>query len=360
MKNKSILIISAFPPNQKTAGQDYTRRLILDLISKDYSVSIIYAEYPGHIVELPKEVNVLKTFNPSFKNCFCNLRFHPFFTRRFNKDILNFINSIASNFSVLYFDFSQVHIYSKYIEHPFKVLMCHDVIAQKYTRKGKLQLPFIKKCENSLLKSAKTIFTPSKKDSEVIENFYGIKSYNINQYLKEQSEDFSSLQVLQNTFCFYGAWNRKENFCGLLWFIKKVFPLVKNEINFVILGGGLNEKQKNQLSKIQNFKVLGFVDFPVQEIFKCQALIAPLFTGAGVKVKVIDSLTCGTSVIGTDVAFEGIEDNKKNKLFFLAKNPIDFENILNNWKPITKEQKLLAKEEFVLRFDKNHFPEYIG
>lgn len=28
----------------------------------------------------------------------------------------------------------------------------------------------------------------------------------------------------------------------------------------------------------------------------------------GVKVKVIDSLSCGTAVIGTDVAFEGITD----------------------------------------------------
>ena len=42
-----ILFITAFPPCQKTAGQDYTRRLILDLIEKGHEVYLIYAEYPA-------------------------------------------------------------------------------------------------------------------------------------------------------------------------------------------------------------------------------------------------------------------------------------------------------------------------
>ena len=53
-----ILFISAFPPNQKTAGQDYTRRLILDLLDKGHTVSIIYAEYPNHPIELPDSIKI--------------------------------------------------------------------------------------------------------------------------------------------------------------------------------------------------------------------------------------------------------------------------------------------------------------
>ena len=48
-----ILFITAFPPNQKTAGQDYTRRLILDLVDKGNAISLFYTEYPNHLVELP-------------------------------------------------------------------------------------------------------------------------------------------------------------------------------------------------------------------------------------------------------------------------------------------------------------------
>ena len=43
-----ILFITAFPPCQKTAGQDYTHRLILDLLSKGHEISVVYAEYPSH------------------------------------------------------------------------------------------------------------------------------------------------------------------------------------------------------------------------------------------------------------------------------------------------------------------------
>ena len=47
-----ILYITAFPPNQKTAGQDYSRRLILDLIKKGNVVDLIYVDYPKHVIAL--------------------------------------------------------------------------------------------------------------------------------------------------------------------------------------------------------------------------------------------------------------------------------------------------------------------
>ena len=107
----NILIISAFPPNQKTAGQDYTRRLILDLLSRNHKISLIYAEYPKHDIELPNSVEILATIKPSLKECLRESNFHPFFTKRFNQEIVNLLNSVSKYFDILYFDFSQVHIY---------------------------------------------------------------------------------------------------------------------------------------------------------------------------------------------------------------------------------------------------------
>ena len=95
-----ILFISAFPPNQKTAGQDYTRRLILDLLDKGHSVSIIYAEYPNHSIELLDSIKIEGILKPSVSNCIKKLMFHPFFTRRFDKSILSKIQAIASGFDI--------------------------------------------------------------------------------------------------------------------------------------------------------------------------------------------------------------------------------------------------------------------
>lgn len=355
----NILIISAFPPNQKTAGQDYTRRLILDLLSKNHKVSLIYAEYPSHEVELPDSVEILATIKPSLKKCLHKIYFHPFFTKRFDKKIVSLLNAVSKDFDVLYFDFSQVHIYSLFVKHPRKILMCHDVIAQKFTRKGKLQLPFIKNSESKCLKSANEIITFSKKDCDFISNFYGLKSVSVNFYLKNAKFDYSNIEISENMFCFYGAWNREENTESLLWFIKNVLPSISSKLQFVIIGGGISEELKNYISKLENFKILGFVDNPIIEIAKCQALIAPLHKGAGVKVKVIDALTSGTKVVGTDVAFEGIEDNSENKLFLKKTLSSEYENLLNNWIPEKKEVKQSASTEFFTRYNENHFPDLL-
>ena len=180
----NVLFITAFPPCQKTAGQDYSRRLIFDLSSKGHDISLIYAEYPNHNVEIPESVKILRTITPSIKKCIQKPFFHPFFTKRFDKSTLDYLQTVSNNFDMLYFDFSQVHLYSLFIDHKNKVLMCHDVIAQKFSRKGFLQLPWIKSSERKLLCTGTQIVTFSQKDSDFIKRTYGLPSVYVNFYLK--------------------------------------------------------------------------------------------------------------------------------------------------------------------------------
>ncbi len=53
-------------------------------------------------------------------------------------------------------------------------------------------------------------------------------------------------------------------------------------------------------------ELLGFVENPYPVLAGARALIAPLFQGAGVKFKVLEALACGTTVVGTEIALEGI------------------------------------------------------
>lgn len=361
----TILYITAFPPNQKTAGQDYSRRLLDDLVSCGHKISLIYAEYPEHEPELSSQIKILAKITPSLKNCLAQPFFNPFFTKRFDKSILRQIQKIAANFDMLYFDFSQVHLYSLFVNHPNKVLMCHDVICQKFSRKGRLFLPWIKSCEKKLLCSASKIITFSHKDCDVIKKEYGLDSTSVNFYLKNGHFDYEKekIEKIENKFCFYGAWNRAENSAGLEWFLENVYPKlpVSSDFQFAVIGGGMTESLKSKVSAYKNFKILGFVENPVVEIAKCQALVAPLFKGAGVKVKVIDALSSGTPVIGTEVAFEGIEDNSTNPLFFEVsisekkKLVQKIADVLTNWKNISIIQKQSSADEFFERYNGNKF-----
>lgn len=357
---KTILIITAFPPNQKTAGQDYTRRLILDLTDKNFKVDLIYAKYPNHEVEIPDCVNIVNVIRPNIINCLKKFYIHPFFSKRYEKSILKFIKEISGQYDMLYYDFSQVHLYSLGVNHPCKIVMCHDVISQKYSRKaGRLNLSWINYWEEKLLRSAKSGVTFSEKDSDIIGGEYGIKTHPVNFYLKSDGFVYEDDCLISNKFCFYGSWNRKENIESLEYFINNVNPKITSQNEYIVIGGGMDTDLSKKISKIRGFNYIGFVDDPVSYISECQALIALLHQGAGVKVKVIDALTSGTPVIGTSVTFEGITDNQHIPMFLKGEREEDFVSLIECWKLINKEKKQNAANEFYDRYNTNHFTELI-
>lgn len=359
---KSILMITAFPPCSRTAGQDYTKRVIEELVKFDYNVSLIAFEYPGHAIEVPNAVHILKVYRPSLLQCIKHLKYHPFFTRRYDSKLSRYIQKISNMYDLVYFDFSQVMIYSIFLRHPHKLLMCHDIIYQRYSRR---KIPFnihlIKKTESRILNNGGRIFTFSKKDCRLLKKNYNVRSQPVNFYLKtDKSFKYDKVDTKADLFCFYGAWNRNENIESLMWFVDKVSKYIAPRIRYVVIGGGMNEKTRLKIESDRRFKVIGFADNPLNEIAKCQALIAPLRRGAGVKVKVVDALTTGTPVIGTDVTFEGIEDNSDIGLFNHAATKEDYIRILSGWKAITKEKKELAAKEFYNRYNTNHIAEIIN
>lgn len=359
---KSILMITAFPPCSRTAGQNYTKRVIEELVRSDYDVSLISFEYPGHAMEVPDTVHILKVCRPNMLNCIKHITYHPFFTKRYDSKLIRYIQKISNMYDLVYFDFSQVMIYSIFLKHPLKLFMCHDIIYQRYSRR---KIPFnvylIKKTESRILNHGDRIFTFSKKDCKLLEKNYNVNSQPVNFYLKtDKSFKYDGVETKANLFCFYGAWNRKENIESLIWFINKVSKRIVPKIKYIVIGGGMDEKNKLKIESDKRFKVIGYVDNPLNEIAKCQALIAPLKKGAGVKVKVVDTLTTGTPVIGTDVAFEGIGDNSNITLFKHATKIEDYINILNGWQFVDKKVKELAAEEFYNRYNANHIVEIIN
>jgi len=352
-----LLFITAFPPNNKSGGQVFSLNLLKDL-SKKYKVDLIYFNYEDHTIDKNISVNSIKSFNVSNLYSLRNFTKHPVFTRRFNKNILHYIANIASNYDILFFDYTQVGIYSLFLKHPYKVIRCHDVMAQKFTRRNKFFYNWVKLTENKILESAKKCFVLTEKDAEIIKKEYNLKVQYANEYLK--NFQFYNYSETGKIFVFFGLWSRPENTEGLLWFVKKVIPLINQntETTFLIIGGGLSDKiVKKYLSPYKNIRYLDFVDDPLDIIYKSGALVAPLFSGAGVKVKVIDAFTTGTPVIGTDITFEGLPYIKN--LVRLAKEPSEYADIINNFTALSSNEKKENAAIFRSIYDKNHLSDYL-
>lgn len=357
---KKILFVSAFPPNRKTAGQNYSRQLLSEL-SKEHTIDLIYFNYKNHEIEIAKNINIVKSIKLSLIHKLMNslklIFIHPFFSARFNFKILYFVFNNRNNYDVLYFDFSQVFIYSLFIKHKYKVFMSHDVIYQKYLRSSSLVndlfRPFLKFSERKLLKSAHKIFCFSHKDQKLIKNFYKINSTPVSFYIDEIIYEHKYKNVhMDNSYMLYGAWNRPENSEGLEWFLNEVMPSISN-IRIKIIGSSLSDFLKQKITLYPNIEYLGFIEDPYLELMKSKALIAPVFKGAGVKVKVIEALASGTPVIGTVVAFEGVGKNYKNELIEF-KNRDELISLLENETGYKKnEEKLKLKSRFKANYSKN-------
>ena len=352
---KRILFITAFPPNNQTAGQNYTRLLLND-ISADNRVDVIYFKYRTHAIDIDKSL-VIEEVDLSLPLKIAAILMFPFifplFVKRFKLRLLFYIRKIKNNYDILYFDFSQVCIYSLFIKHHCKMLMIHDVMYQKYGREKrfKIFLPFIKFSERLILNSGTEVLCFSEKDKKLLRELYQCDSTQVSFYLDDalRSIDIEKLDI-ENYFSFYGAWNRPENMNGLIWFLKNVYIYLPLSVNFKIIGGGMSDDIKKEISSYPNIEYLGFIDNPYPIICQSQALIAPLFSGAGVKVKVIEALATGTPVIGTSIAMEGLEFLKEYSVMYDAETADDYISILSNWSKITHSEKTRIRNLFLANY----------
>jgi glycosyltransferase involved in cell wall biosynthesis len=145
----------------------------------------------------------------------------------------------------------------------------------------------------------------------------------------------------------------------LIGFIKKVIQLIDRNLNisFRVIGGGLSDRIRKKYLTPNNIEYVGFVERPLDIIYTSRAVVAPLFIGAGIKVKVIDAFTTGTPVIGTDITFEGLPFFEN--LVYHAQKPQEYADIIHGFSVLTCIQKQKNANAFRLVYDTNHLADQL-
>jgi len=367
---EKILLVTAVAPSKLTGGLNYTLKVIEDL-SQEYSVDVCYFKYKHEAPFTPFTGNTtvvkvveLKVYSKLF-NCIKLFFLHPFFTCRLNAGLMYYILKNRNKYSYFYFDFSQMFIYSLLLRNKVKFLMAHDIITQKYSRKNGLlnniNFHFVRFSERLILRlSHSKIFCFSNKDRQLIKDIFNIESNKVDFFINDEIKkvNYDTIRLSHN-FMFLGAWARKENSDGLEWFLDNVMPQLGREISFTVVGSGLSRRLLAKLGHYSTIRVLGFVDDPYQLLAGSLGLIAPLFQGAGVKVKVIESLACGTPVIGTKIAFEGIEGVESRHLLECTE-PQDYVKAIQQLESIDLSSKRRLREKFLSMYPKDTFKDYLN
>ena len=108
-------------------------------------------------------------------------------------------------------------------------------------------------------------------------------------------------------FAFIGGFGHTPNQDAVRWLIKDIMPLVRSQdpsIQCFLVGSDMPEQFK-QL-QADGVVPIGYVE-NLSEIFdRVRLTVAPLAYGAGLKGKVIDSLSAGIPCVCTNIAAEGL------------------------------------------------------
>ena len=362
---KRILFLTPFVPSNKAGGENFTR-LLLEHLSLSFKVDLIYYHYATDPIYISPNENVkvvkkaINSTKVKLKNYLKYPYIHPIFSIRFDKKILRLIQYLMKNkcYDLLFLDHTQMALYGKYFPNIPKILMSHDVMVQRFSRKGNwLSKKLIIAGEKRLMNQPNiTVFSFSEKDREIIRCTYGIDSKVTNFFLDESIVNAEPSEIKKRVV-FMGKWKRADNFEGLKWFFDNFYKKVDKSILISIIGKWLPDDFQTKLVMFENVEYLGFVDNPYPLIANSIATISPLFSGAGVKVKVVESLACGTPIIGTDIAFEGISA-QYTSFMLRSDTPIEYANIINSI-DISLEKRKEFKKKFVATYKEADISKFI-
>jgi glycosyltransferase involved in cell wall biosynthesis len=99
---------------------------------------------------------------------------------------------------------------------------------------------------------------------------------------------------------------------GINWFLEEIFPLLPPSTSLLVAGG-----VGKTITERRGVTIAGYVDDIGALYAKARLSICPLLGGTGVKIKVLESLACGTPVVGTEWAAVGLLAKNGNGCVFV-------------------------------------------
>lgn len=122
----------------------------------------------------------------------------------------------------------------------------------------------------------------------------------------------------------------EENVRGILWFLDEVLPALTVPWTLTIAGARPAAVLRERVRALPQVSLVSSPESMAPYFRAADAVIAPVFDGAGMKVKVAEALSYGKPVIGTSHAFIGYGITQS----------------VNSWKADTKEEFAAAVHAF--------------
>jgi len=140
-----------------------------------------------------------------------------------------------------------------------------------------------------------------------------------------------------------GGMSYEPNYRGVDWFVTEAWPRIRNghpDMTYRIVGGGLSEDLRAKWSKVPGVEVVGFAEDLEKEYENTALVIAPIFSGSGTCIKVIEAALHGRSVLAAPFAARGLDTRECQDMGVTVCPGADaFCAVVDAWLKLADQQK---------------------
>ncbi len=153
----------------------------------------------------------------------------------------------------------------------------------------------------------------------------GIDSNNKFKFYNNKNSEFPGIFHI-------GALDWIPNQEGLTWFIENVWKIIikdNPELKLKVAGRNAPVFFEEYLINSPNIEYLGEVEDAIEFISSNSIMIVPLLSGSGMRIKIIEGMAAGKTIITTSIGTEGI-NTCHDKNILLANSSEEFLTVFNN------------------------------
>jgi len=236
-------------------------------------------------------------------------------------------------------------------------------VAQKSVGLKKIYLNIlasrIKKMESDIIDKYDILVPITARDAGILKDMGNTKAVFVSQTGINTNEINPGTIMPEYPSIFHiGALDWAPNQEGLLWFIKNIWPLVLNEypsLQFYIAGRNAPDWFIKNL-KGENINYVGEVEDAYDFMRKKAIMIVPLLSGSGMRIKIVEGMAIGKTIISTSIGSEGISISHGINIL-IANTKEEFTGELFK---LLSDQKLFYKiGENAVKFIKENFDNFV-
>jgi len=206
-----------------------------------------------------------------------------------------------------------------------KIIFTHNVEAMIWRRHlGVSRNPFWRlvcwgeyqkmiRFEESFLEKSQHVLTVSESDKDFFSRFIDRSKMTVistgvdtDYFLPNATEEKSYSLV------FTGSMDWMPNEDGVLYFVRSILPLIRQEIpqvTFKIVGRAPSEKLRSAMASEPGVQVTGRVEDIRPYVHEGSVYIVPLRIGSGTRLKIFEAMAMGKAIVSTTLGAEGLPVN---------------------------------------------------